>query len=58
LNAGLVRVPFRHKVESAAAKIPHVANFFEVSALRISGLDIDKAIDLNTRFAAAFELIR
>jgi hypothetical protein len=55
LNAGLIGVPLRRKVESAAAEIPHAANFFEVPAYRICGLDVDKAVDLNAWFATAFE---
>jgi hypothetical protein len=55
LNAGLIRVPVRRKVEPAAAEIPHAANFFEVPAFRISSLNINKAVDLSARLAPAFE---
>ena len=56
-NARAVGITLGRKVESAAAEVPHAANFLEMAGCGIGGLDIDKAVDLHARLAAPFELV-
>lgn len=55
LNAELIRISLRCKVETAAAEIPHAANFLEMPALRVGRLHVDKPIDLHARLATPLE---
>src|SRR5689334_5535434 len=47
-NPWPVRIFIRDEVKSAAAEIPHAANFLEITISRIGKLDVNEPIDLDT----------